>query len=169
MAYRNKTYVAFASEDIHFYRLMQAWKANTNIDFDFYDAHDLNTARDTSLINTIERRLTERLQNTKQVVLLVGDQTKAKAGDGVSFLHHECKVISRLELPVVFANLNASRQVQSERLPALLRDLYSVCVSFQPGIIKYALDNYVDSYSTYARTKRGPHLYKPEIYARLGL
>ena len=30
MSYRNKTYVAFASEDIHNYRLMTAWRANKN-------------------------------------------------------------------------------------------------------------------------------------------
>ena len=35
MAYRNKTYVAFASEDIRSYRLMEAWRENANIDFDF--------------------------------------------------------------------------------------------------------------------------------------
>lgn len=35
MSYRNKTYVAFASEDIKFYRLMEAWKANEKIDFNF--------------------------------------------------------------------------------------------------------------------------------------
>ena len=39
--YRNKTYVAFASEDISKYRLMEAWYANEHIDFDFFDAHDL--------------------------------------------------------------------------------------------------------------------------------
>lgn len=35
MSYRNKTYIAFASEDITYYRLMEAWKKNENIDFDF--------------------------------------------------------------------------------------------------------------------------------------
>ncbi len=36
MAYRNKTYVAFASEDINLYRLMEAWCENDKIDFDFF-------------------------------------------------------------------------------------------------------------------------------------
>ena len=40
MSYRNKTYIAFASEDISSYRLMEAWRENQNIDFDFFDAHD---------------------------------------------------------------------------------------------------------------------------------
>ena len=47
MSYRNKTYVAFASEDIGKYRLMEAWKANPNFDFNFYDAHTLYVSRDT--------------------------------------------------------------------------------------------------------------------------
>jgi hypothetical protein len=49
MAYRNKTYVAFDGDnDIHYYRLMKAWKQNNHSDFKFYDAHDINTASDSS-------------------------------------------------------------------------------------------------------------------------
>jgi hypothetical protein len=60
MSYRNKTCVAFASEDIRYYRLMEAWRDNDHIEFDFLDAHDLVTALDTSLRSTIRRRLRER-------------------------------------------------------------------------------------------------------------
>ena len=66
MAYRNKVFISFDGDnDIHYYRLMQAWKQNNNIPFNFYDAHDLNTALDTSTEETIKRRLRERLRNTK--------------------------------------------------------------------------------------------------------
>ncbi len=167
MAYRNKTFVSFASEDITSYRLMTAWKANQHIDFDFLDAHDINTARDTSDVATIERRLSERLANTKQVVMLIGDVTKAKAENGTSFIHHEMTVMKRLGLPVVFANLNQSREIQKGRLPAPLLDMYSVCVSFQPKIIKHALDNYVDGFA--GSSKTGPHLYPASVYENLGL
>jgi hypothetical protein len=167
MAYRNKTFVSFASENINSYRLMQAWSANQHIDFDFFDAHDLNTARDSSHRETIERRLTERLANTKQVVLLVGDVTRAKAGDGFSFIHHEVTVIKKLKLPVIFANLNQSRTVESNRLPTVLADQYSISVSFQPAIIKYALDEFVSGYVFSA--DKGPHHYKPQVYTSLGL
>jgi len=35
--YTNKTYVAFdADNDIHYYRLMQAWEKNDNTSFNFY-------------------------------------------------------------------------------------------------------------------------------------
>jgi hypothetical protein len=71
VAYRNKTYVAFASEDINSYYLMKAWRKNENIDFNFLDAHDLNIALDTSQPDTIRARLRERLANTKQSIVLI--------------------------------------------------------------------------------------------------
>lgn len=169
MAYRNKTFVSFASEDINSYRLMCAWKANRNIAFDFHDAHDLNIALDTSQPDTIRRRLRERLSNTKQVVLLVGDETRAVAGLRSRFLYYEVEVIQRLGLPVVFANLNGQRVVQAARLPTVLASQYSLSVSFQPIIIKHALDEFVASYPSNSRTKTGPHHYKAHVYKDLGL
>ena len=66
MAYRNKTYICFdADNDIHYYNLMKAWKASKKIDFDFYNAHEINTIRDTNQEQTIKRKLRERLQNAK--------------------------------------------------------------------------------------------------------
>ena len=169
MPYRNKTFVSFASEDIVSYRLMRAWKANRNIAFDFHDAHDLNTALDTSQPDTIRRRLRARLSNTKQVVLLVGDQTRAVAGRTSRFLYYEVEVIQRLGLPVVFANLNGSRVVQATRLPARLASQYSISVAFQPTIIKDALDEFVASYAAESRAKTTPHHYTAPVYKALGL
>ena len=66
MAYRNKTYVCFDGDnDIRYYNLMKAWKQNDNTNFNFYDAHDINTALDSSTEETIKRRLRERLINSK--------------------------------------------------------------------------------------------------------
>jgi len=60
MAYRNKTYVCFdADNDIDYYKKMLKWKADDDIDFDFYDAHDLNNLRDDSQEETIKRKLRE--------------------------------------------------------------------------------------------------------------
>ena len=94
MSYRNKTYVAFASEDLTSYRLMEAWRENQHIDFDFFDAHDLYAARDTSKPETIKRNLRERMKNAKQVVLLGSPVGKRKGGDGRSFLAYELGVRS---------------------------------------------------------------------------
>lgn len=169
MAYRNKTFVSFASEDIHSYRLMCAWRANRHIEFNFHDAHDLNTALDTSQPETIRRRLRERLANTKQVVLLIGDGTRATAARRSRFLYYEVEVIAKLGLPVVFANLNASRRAETERMPSLLREQYTISVSFQPAIIKYALDDFPSGYAAAKRTKSGPFYYKAATYTSLGL
>jgi hypothetical protein len=172
MAYRNKTYVAFASEDIRRYWLMEAWRDNEHIEFDFIDAHDLNTALDTSQPDTIRRRLRERLNNTKQAVVLISDTTRPKANRPSSFLYYEVETINRLGLPVVFANLNGSRAIQRSKLPEILLAMYSVSVSFQPAIIRYALDNYVEAFNanySAATPKAGPHYYKDHVYRELGL
>jgi hypothetical protein len=169
MGYRNKTYVAFASEDIAKYRLMEAWKANEHIDFDFFDAHDLFISRDTSKPETIKRNLRERLKNAKQVVLLGSKDGKRKGSDGVSFLAHEIEVIMEFNLPVVIANLDGDRKVDENFIPAPLLDAkyYTLSVSFQPKIIMHALDNYAATFA--ASDKKGPHQYPEKTYSDLGL
>ncbi len=169
MSYRNKTYVAFASEDIDDYRMMQAWKANKNIDFDFFNAHDLYVARDTSTPETIKRKLRERMKNAKQVVLLGSKDGKRKGGDGVSFLAYEIEIIIEFNLPVVVVNLDQGRVVDKALIPSpfLNADYFTLSVSYQPAIIKYALDNYAVSYSK--SDKKGPHQYSDKVYKDLGL
>jgi hypothetical protein len=169
VSYRNKTYVAFASEDIHCYRLMEAWRDNDNIDFNFHDAHDLVTALDTSLPETIRRRLRERLNNTKQVVFLGSKKGKSKSGDGKSFLFYEIETIAKLNLPVVIANLDGGRTINEAVIPQrfLDEDYYTESVSFQPAIIKYALDTYAPAFAK--SDKAGPHYYKSSVYEQLGI
>ncbi len=167
MAYRNKTYVAFASEDISKYRLMEAWRENEHIDFDFYDAHDLYVSRDDSKPETIKRNLRERLKNAKQIVLLGSKDGKRKGGDGKSFLAHEIEVIREFKLPVVIANLDGGRKVNRDVIPSPLADYYSVSVSFQPKIIMHALDKYVAGFDTSDTV--GPHEYPASVYTDLGL
>jgi hypothetical protein len=169
VSYRNKTYVAFASENIHLYRLMEAWRENERIDFSFFDAHDLFISRDTSKPETIKANLRQRMGNAKQVVLLGTPEAKRKGGDGRSFLAHEVGMVTELGLPVVVANHDGDRGIDRALIPQPLldADYYTVSVSFQPAIIKYALDNYVTAFN--AGGKSGPHYYKPEIYKKLGL
>lgn len=170
MSYRNKTYVAFASQDIHNYRLMTAWRANKHIDFDFTNAHDIYEARDTSTPETIKRRLRERLNNTKQVVLLGSPAARRKGGDGSSFLAYEVGAIISLGLPVVIANLDRDRHGKSGiNIPAPFadKDYFTMSVSFGPTIIKYALDHYVPGF--HGSDKSGPYHYNDSVYESLGL
>ncbi|MEU9579140.1 TIR domain-containing protein [Streptomyces chilikensis] len=167
MSYRNKTYVAFASENIRLYRLMEAWRENKNIDFNFYDAHDLYISRDTSLPQTIKRNLRLRMGNAKQVVLIGTPEARRKGGDGNSFLAYEIAVMQEFKLPVVIANHDGDRSVNRNFIPKPLLDAnyYTLSVAFSPGIIKYALDNYAVKFAS--SDASGPHYYKQEIYGRL--
>ena len=169
MSYRNKTYVAFASEDIHCYRLMEAWRDNDKIDFNFYDAHDLYPARDTSLDESIKARLRERMKNAKQFVLLGSTDGCRKGGDGKSFFAYEVETMVKLGLPIVVANLDGDRTVNRRFIPQplLAADYYTLSVSFQPAIIKYALDNYAPAFA--GSKTSGPHQYKSSVYEQLGL
>lgn len=172
MGYRNKTYVAFASEDIQSYYLMGAWRANQHIEFDFFDAHALNVALDTSQPDTIRRRLGERLANTKQAIVLLSPDAKRKSGLSRSFFYYKVEAIARLRLPVIFANLNQSRSTQYGLIPTrLAAPYYSVSTSFQPKIVRHALDGYVAAFesNTGPSPKTGPHIYNAGVYASLGL
>ena len=99
MAYHDKVYVSMdADSDLRYYRLMQAWKQNDNIGFDFRDAHDLNNIYDKSE-ESIKAGLQERFRHTKVFVLLVdaldeaadhhfggvevGDDTVPQGADGL--------------------------------------------------------------------------------------
>lgn len=168
MAYRNKTYVAFASEDIGKYRLMEAWRENQHIDFNFFDAHDLYVSRDDSKPETIKRNLRERLKNAKQIVFLGSKDGKMKGGDGKSFVAHEIEVIREFKLPVVIANLDGARTVNHDFIPSTLADYFSVCVSFQPKIIMHALDAYVTEFAAGGK-QQVPHQYPASVYTSLGL
>jgi hypothetical protein len=164
MSYRNKTYVAFASEDIRWYRLMEAWRDNNHIDFNFYDAHDLYKARDTSQPETIKARLRERLKNAKQVVLLGSPDARRKGGNGFSFLAHEIKVICEFNLPVIVANINGSRIIECGNIPKPFFDSQycTLSVSFQIKIIKKALEECISIHSKFQGT--GNRYYTSEAY-----
>ena len=167
MSYRNKTYVAFASENIGLYRLMEAWRDNEKIDFNFFDAHDLFISRDTSKPETIKRNLRQRMGNAKQVVLIGTPEAKKKGGDATSFLAYEVSVMMEFDLPVIIANHDGDKTVDKNFIPKPLldADYYTMSVAFSPGIIKYALDNYASTYASSSRS--GCYYYKQSVYDRL--
>lgn len=85
MPYRNGTYIAFHAEDnpnptdsdIKYFNIMKAWHANDDIEFRFINSHDkVASVRDTSRRETLMRSLKERLNNSKNLVLIIGDQTR---------------------------------------------------------------------------------------------
>lgn len=165
MSYRNKTYVIFDGDDIRYYRLMQAWKENENIDFDFNNAHDIGGIREDSQEETIKRRLRERFSNSKQVIVLVGEKTKNK----YKYVRWEIEVAQGLGLPIIVVNLNGERKIDGDRCPAILKNSLAVHVSYNRDIIKYALDDWPSFHNENKNTKSSPYSYKESVYKKFGL
>lgn len=166
VAYRNKTYVCFDGDnDINYYWLMTAWRASDNSSFNFHDAHDLNTARDSSQEESIKRQLRARFANSKLFVVLIGNNTKYLR----KFVKWEMEVALRLELPIVGVNLDGSRNV-TELCPSTIRDELAIYIPFQSKIMQYAMDNWPSSHATHKRNgDTGAYFYKQSVYSDLGL
>jgi len=167
MAYTNKTYVAFdADNDIHYYRLMQAWKQNDNTTFNFYDAHDLNNLMSWATEETIKSKLQERLHSTKVFILLVGEKTKYLH----KFVRWEIEQAIKRGLPIVVVNLNGEREKDSKLCPPVLDDELSLHVSFNQKIIEKALDEWEGLHASYkAKSETGAYRYNSSTYTGLGL
>lgn len=166
MAYRNKTYICFDGDnDMSYYRLMQAWKDNENIDFNFHNAHDLNTARDSSQEESIKRQLSERFANSKELIVLIGEKTQYLT----KFVKWEMEVALRLKLPIIGINLNGSRQ-RDDRCPSAIWNELVIYVPFRQKIVTYAMDNWPASDAKHrAAGESGAYFYKDAVYRDLGL
>ncbi len=165
MPYRNKVFISFDGDsDIHYYRLMCAWKQSDRTNFNFFDAHDINTARDTSLETTIKRRLRERLVNAKVFVSLIGAHTRYL----YKFVRWELEQGINLGLPIIGVNLNGKRSQDLDRCPPIIRDELVVYVSYQPAILQHALENWPDEFH-YLKNKNitGPYYYSNDVYDHL--
>ena len=167
MPYRNKTYVCFdADNDIHYYRLMLAWKQTDNTYFQFHNAHDLNRLLPTSNEETIKRKLRERLRNTKMFIVLIGQSTQYL----YKFVRWEMEQALGLDIPIIGVNLNGKRQKDEDRCPPIIRDKLVIHVSFNARIIQYALENWSTQYYNLKRANQSvAHYYLLKAYKELGL
>lgn len=109
MAYRSGTYVAFHAEgnsdpaetDMKYYRLLQAWHEHEDIEFSLVNSHDKASAvRDTSKRETLRRSLLERLRNSRNMVLIIGNTTRLDS-DWVPF--EIAQAIDTYKLPIIAA------------------------------------------------------------------
>ena len=169
MAYRNKTYVAFDGDnDMRYYNLMKAWKQSDFTEFNFYDAHDLNTARDSSQTDSIKRKLAERMANSKIFVLLLGEKTKYLT----RFVKWEVEHALYLNLPIIVVNINGKRDEDYERMPSWLNGQLCISCSFNARILQYSLERWGIYHYQYKndREKDGKHYsLKSVVYEKLGL
>ena len=162
MPYRNKVYVAFDGDnDMTYYNMLKAWNANDNVDFTFYDAHFINTARDTSLEASIKSQLRIRLQNTKVLILLIGEHTRYL----YKFVRWELETALRMDIPIIAVNLNGLRYMDTDRCPPILKDKFVVHIGFNRKAIKHAIENWPEYYRSYKASQSGAMYYKDNVYA----
>jgi len=136
------------------------------IKFDFYDAHDLNTARDTSLTESIKNQLRVRFDNSKLFMIIVGDKTKWNR----KFIPWEIEQALNRFLPIIVVYINGSRQKDDDKCPTTLRDVLAVHIPFKASIMQYAFDHWPSSHENYkSEGKTGAYYYTEETYKNLGL
>lgn len=130
MAYRNGTYVAFDGNgtinptqgDMKYFGLLRSWNTSNLIDFTFSDSHKKTfQVRDSSLKRTLQARLLERMRNSKNMLLIISEDTNWDRG----MLNFEIeKAVDFYEIPIIVAytgyNCILNPQALSEKWPKAL-------------------------------------------------
>lgn len=107
----------------------------------------------------------ERLANAKQVIVLVGENTK----NLYKFVRWEIEIAQKRDLPMIVVNLNGNRHLDSNCCPAILRDWLAVHVESKAKIMQHALDSFPDEFEGLKESSGGPRYHGDEVYRRLGL
>ncbi len=167
MSFNLPVYVCFdADSDIHYYRLMQAWKQSDNHSFDFRDSHDVNNIRSWSSEETIKLRLRERLKVSKVFLVLVGEKTKFL----YKYVRWEIEQAVSLNVPIICVNLNGRRGIDDDRCPPILKGKLALHISFNTKILQKALQDWsIQHYTNQQNGKTGDFSYSDNVYTQLGL
>ena len=162
MVYANKTYISFDwDNDINYYRLMQAWKENDNIEFNFHNAHNLNNITDRASEDTIKSKLRERMKNTNLFILLVWQHTKYL----YKYVRWEIEEAKKRDIPIIVVNLNWKRYVDEANCPASAANTLAIHVSFNKSIIYKAIKQWPNWHKIYKKEwKDCWFVYSKEVY-----
>jgi MTH538 TIR-like domain (DUF1863) len=164
MGYRNKTYVIFDGDnDIWAYGFMKGWKQSEHVDFDFHDAHDIKVISDRASEEAVKRTLRERLRNSKQAIVLIGESTK----NLFRFVRWEIDVCLEMGIPTIAVNLNNKKKMDEALCPPILKGTPTVHVAFKAKIIQRALDELGDNFA--AHKSKSDMYYEDKAYKDLGL
>lgn len=151
-----RTFVGFSSTDVRYYRLMQAWKANEHIAFNFTDcqlAEEINSDSE----SYIKRKCRERIDMAGTFAVLIGEDTRSRH----KYVRWEMDVAIEKKCRIIGINLDGARRVVDRTCPPIIRNIGALFIPFSPKIVGYALEHY----------KMGPnddYHYKDEIYKQLG-
>ena len=132
-----RTFVGFSSSDIHYCRLMCAWKENQHIEFNFTDCqltNELNSNNE----DYIKRKCQERINMAGKYILLIGADTKSKHKS----VRWEAEVAFDKGCTIIGVNIDGSRFMDQNTCPPIIRNIGAIFVPFSPKIIEYAINNY---------------------------
>lgn len=159
MAYRNGSYIAFHANgtnfpihsDIKYYNIIKAWSEKSDDDFTINNSHDKTAAvRDTSSKETLKRSLKERLKNSKNMVLIIGETIKDDddwVPFEIEFAIDECKI------PVIVTYIDIETPIHDPskllfKLPNALRTriengtAHAIHIPFKKLIIQDAISQF---------------------------
>ena len=169
MAYKNKIYVCFdADEDMDYYNLLKAWNKNENFDFLMYNAHELNNLRDGSKEQTIKRKLKERLDNSKLMIVLIGKNTKYL----YKYVRWEIEQAIELDIPIIAVNIvkdsdgKYNRKLDDTNCPKILKETMALHVAFREKILSKAIEEWP---SAYKDPKYLYYYYEDYVYRTFGI
>ena len=121
---------------------------------------------DSSQEESIKAQLRERMKNSKQMILLVGNNTKYLR----KFVPWEVQLARKKNIPIIVVNLNNKRSFDEKLCPLwVLKDnITTVHVSFKSKIIKHAMNNFPNEYNQNNRDG-AKRYYRDSVYESLGL
>ena len=151
-----RTFVGFSSTDIHYYRLMCAWKENKHIDFNFTDCQltqEINSENE----YYIKKKCRERIEMAGTFISLIGEDTKSKH----KYVRWELEVALEKGCRIIGVNIDGSRHMNPNKCPSIIQNIGAMFVPFSPAIIAHAL-------ADYKTETKGDWCYPDALYKRLG-
>ena len=183
MAYRSGTYVAFhaggttdpTASDIKYYNTLKMWSASKNIEFRLINSHEKTSAvRDTSTRETLRRALVTRLNNSKNMLLILTNSTK-NDNDWVPF--EIAHAVDSCDMPIIaaypdFISILSPADLSNYWPPALSTRIVNgtakvIHISFRKEPIFDAIDQFGVNNKDYPQDGYG--YYNSETQIRWGL
>ncbi|RKU32883.1 molecular chaperone Tir [Candidatus Poribacteria bacterium] len=163
MLTNDKFHVCFDGvNDFHYYRMMQEWKRNSDLRFEFPHTHGLP---EENPWETIKPGRAKSIRQDETFVVLIGESTRYLHVVNLEITH-----ALELHVPIIGVNLNGLRFQDRNRCPEILQDKLAVHISFNALILQYALETWPRYHAELQqRGKSGPYYYNQSHYDKLGL
>lgn len=182
MNYRTSTYVAFDGNgttdptkgDLKYLGLLRLWNESPRYEFSFSDSHKKTyQVKDSSSIETLKARLCERLRLSKNMLVIISDDTNYDRG----LLNYEIeKAVDTYKLPIIVAYTDCDcvlrpRLFEAKWTKALKERIEKgtincIHIPFKQAPIFAAINQFTVQHNT---LKGGYNYYGEEAYKKWGI